>query len=81
MDRAKFHFFNVVGCIAWVATMVLGGFFLQKWVWDWFKFDLKEHLEIIVIGIVLVTTAPVIIKMMTGKEKKKPDISANDSNR
>jgi membrane-associated protein len=69
MDRKKFHFFNVVGCIAWVSSMILGGFFLQKWVWEWFQFDLKEHLEIIVLGIVLVTTAPVIIKMITGKAK------------
>lgn len=69
MDRKKFHFFNIVGCIAWVSSMILGGFFLQKWVWDWFQFDLKEHLEIIVLGIVLVTTAPVIIKMITGKAK------------
>ncbi len=73
MDRKKFHFFNVVGCIAWVTTMVLGGFFLQKWVLKQFGFDLKEHLEIIVLGIVVVTTAPVIIKMFTGR-KKKTDI-------
>jgi len=70
MDRKKFHFFNVVGCIAWVTTMVLGGFFLQKWILSQFGFDLKEHLELIVLGIVLVTTAPVIIKMMSGRKKK-----------
>ncbi len=70
MDRKKFHFFNVVGCIAWVATMILGGFFLQKWVLQQFGFDLKEHLEIIVIGIVVVTTAPVLIKMFAPSKKK-----------
>lgn len=78
MDRKKFHFFNLVGCIAWVATMVLGGFFLQKWIEKQFGFDLKEHLELIVLGIVLVTTAPVIIKMLAlGKKKKKEQ--ADDS--
>ncbi|MBK6936769.1 MAG: DedA family protein [Chitinophagaceae bacterium] len=71
MDRKKFHFFNIVGCVAWVATMILGGFFLQKWVLQQFGFDLKEHLEIIVIGIVVVTTAPVLIKMFA-PHKKKP---------
>lgn len=76
MDRKKFHFFNVVGCVAWVSSMILGGFFLQKWILDWFGFDLKEHLEIIVLGIVLVTTAPVIIKMITGKAKH-PETPAN----
>lgn len=65
MDRKKFHFFNVVGSFAWVFTMVFGGFYLQKWIMEWFGFDLKEHLEIIVLGIVLVTTAPVFIKMLS----------------
>jgi len=71
MDRKKFHFFNIIGCIAWVVTMVLGGFFLQKWILNQFGFDLKEHLELIVIGIVVVTTAPVLIKMFPGKKKNK----------
>lgn len=69
MDPKKFYFFNVVGCIAWVTTMILGGFFLQKWILAQWGFDLKEHLEIIVLGIVLVTTAPVIIKMISGRPK------------
>ena len=69
MDPKKFHFFNVVGCLAWVITMIFAGHFLQKWILQQFGFDLKEHLEIIVIGIVLVTTAPVIIKLMSGRNK------------
>lgn len=80
MDKKKFHFFNVVGCIAWVITMVLGGFFLQKWIEKQFGFDLKEHLEIIVLGIVLVTTAPVIIKMITGKKKKPGEPAPKNTN-
>ena len=79
MDRKKFHFFNVIGCIAWVFTMIFAGYFLQKWILSQFGFDLKDHLEIIVIGIVLVTTLPVIIKMVTGK-KKTNDVSVKDSN-
>jgi membrane-associated protein len=70
MDAKKFHFYNVAGCIAWVSTMILGGFFLQRWILQQFNFDLKEHLEIIVLGIVLITTAPVIIKMLSGGKKK-----------
>jgi len=38
-----------------------------------FGFDLKDHLEVIVLGIVLVTTAPVFIKLFTGKKKDKKD--------
>ena len=35
-----------------------------------FQFDLKKHLEVIVLGIVLVTTAPVIIEVLRHKTKK-----------
>lgn len=78
MDKKKFHFFNVIGCVAWVTAMVLGGFFLQKWIFKQFGFDLKEHLELIVLGIVVVTTAPVLIKMFTGGKNKKYDPHTKD---
>jgi membrane-associated protein len=79
MDRKKFHFFNIVGSVAWVVTMLFSGYFLQKWILQQFGFDLKEHLEIIVIGIVLVTTAPVIIKLISGRNKT-PQPPANETN-
>jgi membrane-associated protein len=52
--------------------MLLGGHFLQKLVYKELGFDLKEHLEVIVIGIVIVTTFPVLWKVFTGKKKPKP---------
>lgn len=75
MNKTKFTYYNFIGCIAWVTSMILGGFFLQKWIWDIFKFDLKSHLEIIVLGIVLVTTVPILIKLFLGKEKKPGNTS------
>lgn len=70
MDKKKFSFYNVVGCFLWVLSMLVAGHFLQKWILSQFDFNLKEHLEVIVIGIVLVTTAPVFIKVFFGKKKK-----------
>ena len=82
MDRKKFHFYNVIGCVSWVFTMIFAGYFLQKWILNEFGFDLKDHLELIVLGIVLVTTAPVIIKMVSSKINKPTDTEppVNDSN-
>ncbi len=80
MDRKKFHFFNIIGCVTWVFTMVFAGYFLQKWILSEFGFDLKDHLELIVLGIVLVSTAPVIIKLISSGKKKHPDKPVNDSN-
>jgi len=78
MDKKKFAYYNIVGSFAWVSSMILAGHFLQKWMMDLFEFDLKEHLEYIVLGIVLVTTAPVLIKMFFGK-KKDPAEPINSS--
>ena len=69
MDNKKFAYFNVVGSLAWVASMLCAGHFLQSWILNQYHFDLKKHLEVIVIGIVFVTTVPVIIKVLTHKPK------------
>jgi membrane-associated protein len=70
MDQKKFSFYNIVGCIAWVSSMLIGGHFLQKWILSQFGFDLKQHLEVIVLGIVFITTAPVIMKLVFNKKDK-----------
>lgn len=69
MEPKKFSYYNIVGCVAWVFLMLFGGHYLQKFFETQFQFDLKKHLEVIVIGIVLVTTAPVLIKLFFGKKK------------
>jgi membrane-associated protein len=61
MDRKKFFFFNVVGSIAWVASMTLAGYFLGENEW------VKHNFEKVVLGIILVTTLPVLWKMIFGK--------------
>lgn len=67
MDKKKFSFFNIVGCVAWVFSMLFAGHFLQKWILARFNFDLRLHLEVIVLGIVFVTTAPLIYKLIFNK--------------
>ncbi len=74
MDKKKFTYYNIVGCIAWVFSMLVGGHFLQKWILSQFGFDLKSHLEVIVLGIVFITTAPVIIKLITGRKGKSKEV-------
>jgi membrane-associated protein len=69
MDKSKFTFYNIVGCIAWVFSMMFAGHYLYKFFLNQYGFDLKERLEYIIIVIVLVTTAPVIIQLVKGKSK------------
>ena len=68
MDRKKFMYYNIVGCVAWVSSMLLAGHYLDKFFISKFDIDLKQHLEMIVIGIVLITTLPVLYKLFFGKK-------------
>ena len=71
MDKKKFTLFNIIGSAAWVTTMLAAGHYLYKFFLAKYNFDLTQHLEVIVLGIVLVTTAPVLFKIFFGKRKTK----------
>jgi len=70
MDKKKFTFFNMVGSVAWAFSMLFAGHYLYKFFLNNFNLDIKERLEFIVLGIILVTTAPVIIKLIKGSDRK-----------
>jgi membrane-associated protein len=69
MEKPTFIFYNLLGSIAWVCSMMLGGYFLQSWVEREFNFSLKDHIEAITIAIILVTTLPVIYKLFFTKKQ------------
>jgi membrane-associated protein len=64
MDRKKFMFYNILGSILWSVTMIFAGHYLYELFKVQFNIDLKHYIEYIVIGIVLVTTVPVIMKFV-----------------
>jgi membrane-associated protein len=70
MDKKTFHFYNILGSICWVGSMMLGGHYLQAWVQEKYGYSLKDHIEVIAIVIILITTLPVIYKIAFGKSKK-----------
>lgn len=72
MDRKTFIFYNIAGSICWVLSMMLGGYFLEEWVKKEFGFSLLDYIEIITVGIILVTTLPVIWKLFFAKKKVVP---------
>ncbi len=79
MPVRSFIFYNIVGSIAWVSSMMLGGYFLQSWVERQFGFSLKDHIEAITIAIVLVTTLPVLYKLFFAKKAVVPTDTDNKS--
>jgi membrane-associated protein len=72
MSRPAFVAYNIMGSLAWVCSMMLGGYFLDAWVEKKFGFSLKDHIEAIAIGIILVTTLPVLYKLFFAKKPVIP---------
>jgi membrane-associated protein len=72
MHKPTFFLYNVLGSIAWVISMMLGGYFLEEWVIRTFDFSLAEHIEKIAIGIILITTIPVFWKLFFAKKHVVP---------
>jgi len=70
MDKKKFGYYNIIGCVAWAFLMLFAGHYLYRLLLIKFHFDLKQHLEVLVIGIVVITTFPVIYKIFFGKKKQ-----------
>ncbi|RZJ70965.1 MAG: DedA family protein [Flavobacterium sp.] len=68
MDKKKFMFFNVVSSILWSFTLIFAGHYLYELFLNKFDIDLKSHIELIILGIVLITTVPLIINALKGKK-------------
>jgi membrane-associated protein len=69
MNKKDFALFNIMGSFVWVFSMMLGGHFLQRLFEEQYHYSLKDHIEVITIGIILVTTLPVLYKMFFGKKQ------------
>jgi membrane-associated protein len=67
MDKKKFMFFNIVGSFLWAFTMIFSGHYLYELFLQKFNIDLKHYIEFIVLGIIGVTTVPVLIKLLKKK--------------
>jgi membrane-associated protein len=59
VDFRKFTLYNLIGSITWVSTFTLSGFFLGR------RYpQLKDYLEYVVFGLIIITTIPLIIAFL-----------------
>jgi len=72
MDFKKFALFNILGGILWVGSLVTLGYLLGENEW------VQHNLEYVIMGIVIAATAPVVIKMLTGRKKRVPPVTENE---
>ena len=64
MDKKKFMFYNIIGSFLWSFSMIFAGHYFYELFLDKFGIDLKHYIEYIVIGIIAVTTFPVLFKIL-----------------
>ena len=63
MERKKFMFYNVVSSFLWSFLLIFAGHYLYGFLLQNYQIDLKNHIELIIIGLVVLTLLPVIIKL------------------
>lgn len=80
MSYRDFVFYNVIGGISWVSSMLLAGYFLgglvEQLVQKWFgipNFKLEDHIDKVVIVIVFLSILPIIIEFLKARFGKKED--------
>jgi membrane-associated protein len=66
MDKKKFMFYNILSSFLWAFILIFSGHYLYGMFLE-MGIDLKEHIEKIVIGIILVSTFPVFLKLIKKK--------------
>ncbi len=62
INFTRFFIYNVVGASLWIATMVMAGHWLGK-----IFPDLPDYLELIVVGMILVSAVPVVVTWWRAK--------------
>jgi len=69
VDLRKFTLYNIIGSVAWVSTFTLTGYFLGR------RYpQIKDYMEYIIIGLIIITTIPLVIayvKQMVTKRRVK----------
>ncbi len=62
MDKKRFMFYNILSSFIWSYSLIFAGHYLYGFLLRNYQIDLKEHIEIIVISLVVITILPVIMK-------------------
>ncbi len=65
MEYRKFFVYNVIGAIAWIASMTLLGYFLGKSIPN-----IDKNIEYVIFAIIFLSFLPIIIKYVISRMKK-----------
>ncbi|HYP49373.1 MAG TPA: VTT domain-containing protein, partial [Pyrinomonadaceae bacterium] len=71
MTYRKFVLFNIFGGFLWVFSMLLTGYFVGELVENAFGIRLQDHIEKVVIVVILLSLMPPFIEWMKARREKK----------
>ncbi len=66
LNVKKFTIYNIAGCVAWVTTLTLTGFFLGRK----YPEEIKYYLKYVVLGLIFITTVPLVFAFIKRKFAK-----------
>ena len=74
MPYATFLTYSIIGGALWISSMVLAGYFLGGLIENALGIKLEDHIEKVVIVVVLISLLPPIIEFLKHKFSSKPDV-------
>jgi membrane-associated protein len=66
LNFRKFTLYNVIGCVCWVTSLTLIGFFLGRR----YPEEIKYYLKYVVFGLIVITSMPLVITFIRRKFAK-----------
>jgi membrane-associated protein len=82
MEYPRFLFFNIFGGIGWVVSMILIGYSLPNLLNPMLRpvfgpaFEVQEHIEKVIVAVVLLSVAPGFVAWLRHRGKKKAELAA-----
>lgn len=73
MPYAKFLTYSLIGSLMWISSMVLAGYFLGGVIENALGIKLEDHIEKVVIVVVILSLLPPIIEVLRAKFGKKEE--------
>jgi len=68
MNYRKFLLFDILGGAIWIGSLLIAGYFLGQITW------VREHIELVALGIIFISVLPIIIEIIKAKRNKKKTV-------
>ena len=79
MPYRRFVLFNIAGGFLWVTSMLLSGYFLGSFLKSKLGIDLDEHIEWVVIIVVLLSLIPPVVEYLKSRREKARAANARNA--